>query len=129
MTARAMVPLFSYGTLQRRDVQITQFGRALAGRADALPGYVLGEVAIADPQEAASLGQSHFANAEPSADPDAAIPGTVLELTEAELAAADRYEEGAQYRRMWLRLRSGIDAWVYLRAARPHDMLQEKDRR
>jgi hypothetical protein len=33
------VLLFSYGTLQKKNVQIANFGRELTGRADALPGY------------------------------------------------------------------------------------------
>lgn len=38
--------------------------------------------------------------------------GTVFEVTEAELAAADRYEP-AGYKRVSARLASGKQAWVY----------------
>jgi hypothetical protein len=34
-----MPKLFSYGTLQQEDVQLTTFGRRLAGVADSLVGY------------------------------------------------------------------------------------------
>src|SRR5579871_1487612 len=36
------VLLFSYGTLQEKNVQIATFGRELTGRRDALPGYTRG---------------------------------------------------------------------------------------
>ena len=37
------VLLFSYGTLQDKDVQMANFGRELTGHEDALPGYALGD--------------------------------------------------------------------------------------
>jgi hypothetical protein len=43
------------------------------------------------------------------------VAGTVLELTAEELAAADRYEVD-DYRRVPVRLGSGLQAWVYLSA-------------
>lgn len=39
MTAVTTVLLFSYGTLQHKDVQIATFGRELTGRKDSLLGY------------------------------------------------------------------------------------------
>ena len=65
-------------------------------------------------------GESHYANAEPSSDPEDAVSGTVFEITEQELAAADKYEEVAEYRRISVKLRSGDQAWVYV-FARPGD--------
>jgi gamma-glutamylcyclotransferase (GGCT)/AIG2-like uncharacterized protein YtfP len=108
------VLLFSYGTLQRKSVQIATFGRELTGRQDVLPGYTTGRVAITDPNEAAHIGDSHYANAEPSSNPEDTVPGTVFEVTEEELAAADQYEEPAAYRRIVVTLRSGDRAWVYV---------------
>lgn len=96
------VLLFSYGTLQDKDVQIANFGRELTGREDALPGYL--------------RRQGRHANAEESSDPADAVPGIVFEVTVEELAAADRYEAAADYRRISVRLRSGVQAWVYVRA-------------
>jgi gamma-glutamylcyclotransferase (GGCT)/AIG2-like uncharacterized protein YtfP len=98
------VLLFSYGTLQNKNVQIANFGRELTGREDALTGYARRAVGI-------------YANAEPSSDPDDAVTGTVFEVTEQELAAADKYEEPANYRRILVTLRSGVQAWVYVHAA------------
>jgi gamma-glutamylcyclotransferase (GGCT)/AIG2-like uncharacterized protein YtfP len=110
------VLLFSYGTLQKKNVQLANFGHELTGREDALPGYALRTAPIADPKVAELIGELHYANAEPSSNPEDAVSGTVFEITESELAAADEYEEAAQYRRISVRLRSGIRAWVYVRA-------------
>jgi gamma-glutamylcyclotransferase (GGCT)/AIG2-like uncharacterized protein YtfP len=100
------VLLFSYGTLQDRSVQIANFGRELTGRPDALPGYA---------RRLVSSGESTYANAVPNSDPEEAVSGTVFEITEQELAAADRYEEDAAYIRIFVTLRSGDQAWVYVR--------------
>src|SRR5882757_4503128 len=96
-----MVTLFSYGTLQDRNVQLANFGRELTGREDALPGY-----------KRRMVGQ--YANAEPSSNPEDAVPGMVSEITEQELASADKYEEDADYGRLFVTLRSGDRAWVYV---------------
>jgi gamma-glutamylcyclotransferase (GGCT)/AIG2-like uncharacterized protein YtfP len=108
------VLLFSYGTLQKKDIQIANFGRELKGRDDAVPRYTLGTVPVLDPKVAALTGEWQHATLEPSSDPEAAVLGMVFELTEKELAAADRYEEAAGYRRISVTLRSGANAWVYV---------------
>ena len=115
-TSTPTVLLFSYGTLQNKNVQLANFGRELTGREDALRGYVRRMVEIMDPEIAALTGESHYANVEPSSNPEDAVAGTVFEITEQELAVADRYEEDAEYRRISVTLRSGAQAWVYLRA-------------
>ena len=108
--------LFSYGTLQKKDVQIANFGRELTGREDVLPGYARWMVAISDPTLAALSGESLYANVRPSSNPEDAVSGTVFEITGEELAAADEYEELGGYHRISVTLRSGDQAWVYLRA-------------
>jgi gamma-glutamylcyclotransferase (GGCT)/AIG2-like uncharacterized protein YtfP len=108
--------LFSYGTLRNKNVQIANFGRELTGREDALPGYARRMAAIIDPKLAALSGESHHANVEPSSNPKDAVSGTVFEITEQELVVADKYEEVAKYRRISVTLRSGAQAWVYIRA-------------
>jgi gamma-glutamylcyclotransferase (GGCT)/AIG2-like uncharacterized protein YtfP len=110
------VLLFSYGTLQKKNVQIANFGRELTGRQDALPGYTRRMAPINDPSAAAAIGQSHYANAVPSSNPEDAVSGNVFEITEQELAAADQYEEDADYHRILVTLRSGDRAWVYVRS-------------
>ena len=110
----AKVLLFSYGTLQNKSVQLANFGRELSGRGDELPGYSRSMIPIADPDIAALTGESHYANVEPSSNPDDSVPGTVFEITEEELAAADKYEAAVDYRRIAVTLRSGARAWVYV---------------
>ena len=106
--------LFSYGTLQYKNVQIANFGRELTGRKDALPGYTRGRVPITDPEVVASSGETYYANAVPSPNPEDAVSGTVFEITGQDLAAADKYEEPAAYRRVSVTLMSGDRAWVYI---------------
>jgi gamma-glutamylcyclotransferase (GGCT)/AIG2-like uncharacterized protein YtfP len=113
---KSTVLLFSYGSLQNKNVQIANFGRELNGREDALPGYARGLVPIIDPKLMASSGESHHANVVPTSNAQDAVAGTVFEITEQELAAADIYEEVAEYRRISVKLKSGNRAWVYLRA-------------
>ncbi len=113
--AKDPILLFSYGTLQDRNVQIAHFGRELRGRPDAMPGYRQSMIAISDPQVVATSGKSHHPIVEPSADPNDEVPGCVFEITAQELAAADKYEV-ADYKRVSVRLKSGLQAWVYVRA-------------
>ena len=112
-----MPQLFSYGTLQEHGVQRATFGRLLHGRADALPGFERTLVPIDDPAVAAATGRTHHANVLRRAGVTTQVPGTVFEITDAELAAADGYERIAGYARIEVRLASGVDAWVYVHAA------------
>ncbi len=106
--------LFSYGTLQDSAVQMANFGRLLSGRADSLPGYTLLPIAIDDPTVVALSGKSQHTIAKRSAAGDEVI-GMVFEITAEELDAADRYEV-AEYTRVLVTLKSGVDAWVYVAA-------------
>ncbi len=45
---------------------------------------------------------------------EAVIEGFVYELTEKELERADRYE-GKDYKRVKIKLYSGVGSWLYLR--------------
>jgi len=109
------VQLFSYGTLQQENVQMETFGRRLSGRPDALPGHRREMVRITDPDVIAASGADHHPIVLESGDPADEVVGTVFEITEAELAAADDYEVD-DYKRVSVRLRSGMDAWVYVKA-------------
>lgn len=109
------VLLFSYGTLQTKAVQLANFGRELTGHADAIPGYAVTMVAISDPEVVRLSGESHHPIVAPSDNPADEVAGMVFEITPQELAAADDYEV-SDYKRISVRLRSGVDAWVYVRA-------------
>lgn len=106
--------LFSYGTLQQESVQLANFGRRLNGRADVLMGWRLSTVQIIDPEVLVQSGLSVHKILVPGKLSDE-IDGVVFEITSEELKAADGYETEA-YRRVKLRLRSGIETWVYVAA-------------
>jgi gamma-glutamylcyclotransferase (GGCT)/AIG2-like uncharacterized protein YtfP len=93
--------LFSYGTLQDEAVQLSTFGRTLVGALDELPQY----------------SQSTFGpylNIRFTGNESDAVRGTRFEISITELEEADIYEATADYKRIEVRLNSGIRAWVYL---------------
>ncbi len=107
--------LFSYGTLQDKAVQIANFGRELTGRSDSIVGYTQTFVAIDDHEVIATSGKTHHPIVQPSSNPEDEVSGTVFEITVQELAAADEYEV-SDYKRVSVSLKSGAQAWVYIRA-------------
>ncbi len=104
--------LFSYGTLQQEAVQMSTFGRRLMGEPDELVGFEAGWFRIDDPDFVATSGQAQHAIVRFTGRSASRVRGTVFEVSDAELASADRYEP-AGYRRIATRLASGKDAWVY----------------
>ena len=108
--------LFSYGTLQREDVQLTTFGRRLSGTRDDLVGFESSLVPIADPELAAAAGMTHHVNAAFTGTPESRVRGTAFEVTDAEIALADTYEQRAAYTRIRVMLAAGRQAWVYVDA-------------
>jgi len=108
------IPLFSYGTLQLESVQLSSFGRRLQGEPDALPGYARTMVEITDPQVLATSGERFHPIVAPSDDPTDEVQGTVFLVSAGELAAADRYEV-SDCHRVQVRLKSGVEAWVYVK--------------
>jgi gamma-glutamylcyclotransferase (GGCT)/AIG2-like uncharacterized protein YtfP len=105
--------LFSYGSLQQEIVQLATYGHVLRGQADELIGWRLTAVSVPHWHKAFASGLTHYANVEPTPDPGALVPGTVFEITDAELEAADAYEQDAEYVRALVSLASGRSAWVY----------------
>ena len=106
--------LFSYGTLQKREIQITHFGRELTGRADTLPGYRRRMLTVTEPSVIELTGETQTPTAEPSSGAGDSIAGVVFEITPDELAAVDKYEHAARYRRLRVTLSSGAEAWLYV---------------
>lgn len=106
--------LFSYGTLQQDGVQMTSFGRLLKGAPDALPGWKREMVEITDPDVLAKSGE-RFHPIVVRGEISDEVAGMAFEITQDELAAADHYEV-ADYKRVSLKLKSGVEAWVYVRA-------------
>ena len=112
----AMPLVFSYGTLQEENVQLSTFGRLLEGQRDELLGFEQSLVRFEDPQVAATGGKTHHANVTFNGRNDSRVHGTVFAITDAELAAADQYEQLAAYKRVAAMLASGKEAWVYVDA-------------
>jgi hypothetical protein len=107
------VALFSYGTLQLPRVQLATYGRELSGRPDALLGYRLAPLKIADPEVVRISGKAVHTIARATGDRADRIAGMLLELSEEELVATDAYEVGLSAR-IEAELESGITAWVYV---------------
>jgi hypothetical protein len=117
MTADADSPihrLFSYGTLRQSVVQVALFGREVTTLDDQLPGYRLDWITITDPSVIATSGSDRHPILREGNLGDA-VDGAYLELTAAELAAADAYEVD-DYVRAAVVLGSGLEAWAYLAA-------------
>ena len=96
-----MEQLFVYGTLMEPGVQERVFGRIVPGEPDRLTGYNKGNI---------RLGGRVYPIVRPS--PGSSVTGLVLQLSQAELELADRYETSA-YRRKKAWLASGRQVWVY----------------
>lgn len=95
--------LFAYGTLRNPAVQQRLFGRDLPSAPDALTGYILASILI---------GGTTYPILHPGSSADR-VPGTALQMTESDLAAADAYE-GEDYARISVTLESGRRAFVYV---------------
>jgi gamma-glutamylcyclotransferase (GGCT)/AIG2-like uncharacterized protein YtfP len=107
--------LFSYGTLQQRDVQLATFGRELQGTADQLLGFHQSMVKIENPEVVKTSGKTHHPIVKQTDIAEDRVAGTVFEVTDDELAHADKYEV-SDYKRVLAPLFSGRTAWVYVDA-------------
>ena len=110
---KADIALFSYGTLQMREVQLGNYGRPLDGEPDALVGYRLEVLPDRDPDAVRVSGTKTHMVVRKTDDPADRVAGVVFMLTAQELAATDRYE-GSDYVRAELKLESGRQALVYV---------------
>lgn len=106
--------LFSYGTLQDEAVQIGTFGRTLLGTSDALVGHALKDLQICDPRVIALSGKSVHQILVETGNAADVVFGTVFEISDEELEKADTYEVD-DYIRTQVILRSGLQAWVYMK--------------
>lgn len=115
MTTFRTINLFSYGTLQLESVQLSSFGRLLEGQGDAMPGFRQEMLEITDPEVIRTSGERFHPVVMPSDNPSDAVEGQVFRITPQELEAADRYEV-SDYKRIEVTLRSGLRAFVYVKA-------------
>lgn len=98
-----MEKLFTYGSLQYPEIQQKLFGRLLEGSSDTLVGH-----------EKAKLNVDGKTFNVANQKEGSSIDGFVYELSDKELERADRYE-GKAYKRIKTKLKSGEEAWLYLR--------------
>lgn len=104
--------LFSYGTLQKENVQIELFGRRLTGVKDLLKGYKFSPVEITDELFLSKGEEKYQLTIIHSKNEKDIINGTVFEMIEKELFLADKYEP-VNYKRSKVTLASGKEAWIY----------------
>ena len=97
-------------------MQLSAFGRRLDGLRDELVGFEPSSVRIDDPKTAAALGRTHHAHVTFNGRSGSRVEGTVFEVSDAELAAADAFERPFAYHRIEVTLASGTQAWVYVYA-------------
>jgi gamma-glutamylcyclotransferase (GGCT)/AIG2-like uncharacterized protein YtfP len=103
--------LFSYGTLQRDDVQLALFGRLLNGTKDVLNDYQITSIEITDESFLAKGEDKIQRTLVPSKNDS--VEGTVFEISEEELLLSDTYEPD-NYQRVKVILQSGTETWIYL---------------
>ena len=82
-------------------MQLSTFGRRLAGDCDELPGFRLGT-------------SGPHADAVFTGDQTDRVAGMRFDVSADELASADEYERADQYTRVAVTLASGREAWVYV---------------
>ncbi len=106
--------LFSYGTLQLKQVQLETFGRLLKGTTDTLVGYRIEKIKITDPDVLAVSQEPYHPIATHTGHIHDHIEGSCFSITKKELEHADTYEV-SDYKRVKIILRSGKEAWVYIK--------------
>ncbi|MEO8064415.1 MAG: gamma-glutamylcyclotransferase family protein [Pseudomonadota bacterium] len=102
-----MPRVFSYGSLQKSEVQLATFGVLLPGVAAEIVGFELVHL-HRDGKQLANVVRSHSQTNR--------VGGTVFEFTVAQLALADEYERPDNYARIEAPLAAGGVAWVYVDA-------------
>ena len=110
-----MEKLVSYGTLKLEPVQLSTFGRKLHWYNDILTGYRLSTLEIKDPNVIATSGQSSHPILKYTGNPLDIVDVIVFDITFQELIQADAYEV-SDYKRVSVKVNSGIYAWAYVSA-------------
>lgn len=95
--------LFTYGSLQEKEIQLGVFSRLLGGFDDTLHGHRISDNKVA----------GRYPTLELTENTEDHISGKVYILTDEELKKADFYE-GEAYKRIEVILSSGRKAWTYL---------------
>ena len=111
-----MPQIFSYGSLQQVPGQLSIYGRVLRGEPDELIDCVRTLIEVPKWHKAAGAGLTHYATVTFTPGSGSRVPGTRLELTDAELVSSDAYEEESEYLRVMATVASGRMVWVYVSA-------------
>jgi gamma-glutamylcyclotransferase (GGCT)/AIG2-like uncharacterized protein YtfP len=109
-----MENLFSYGTLQQENVQLSTFKRRLEGHPDFITGYKLSLLEIKDPTVIATSGKKYHPIVEYTGIVSDTVAGTVFKVSADELKQADEYEV-SEYKRVRAMLKSGEETWIYVK--------------
>lgn len=116
--------LFSYGTLQYEAVQLTNFGRKLEGTIDTLSKFELSELKITDADVIATSGEDVHPIVVYTGEDTDKVQGMVFDVSSEELKQADSYEV-SDYKRIKVKLDSGVFAWVYVHVMNTCDEFEQ----
>lgn len=108
-----MPNLFSYGTLQKEQVQIETFGRILKGEKDILTGYKLEMLEITDPEVLRKSNQQYHPILVFSGNSEDEVEGVLFEVTYEEILQADEYEVD-DYKRIETVFKSRKKGFIYI---------------
>lgn len=108
-----MPHLFSYGTLQKEQVQIETFGRILQGERDILIGYQLKMLEITDLEVLRKSNQKYHPILEFSGNTEDEVRGVLFEVSYEEILKADEYEVD-DYKRIETVFKSGKKGFIYV---------------
>ena len=109
-----MPNLFSYGTLQKEQVQIETFGRILKGEKDTLVGYDLEMIEITDPEVVRKSSQTFHPIINFTGNMNDMVEGILFEVSNDELLNADKYEVD-YYKRIEREFQSGKKGYIYVK--------------
>ena len=105
--------LFSYGTLQQKNVQLDTLGRLLEGKHDVLQEYCILELKIEHKSVIKLSGKEIHPILISTGNIKDEVEGTVFGINSSELLMADKYEVD-DYSRVEAILKSGTKAWIYV---------------
>lgn len=105
--------LFSYGTLQKEQVQVETFGRILVGKKDTLVGFTIMQIEITDIAVLKTSGQQFHPIIQFTGNQQDKVDGVLFEVTDDELLQADKYEV-KDYIRICENFESGKKGYVYV---------------
>ncbi len=108
-----MEKLFSYGTLQFKNVQLDTFGRILNGTKEKLLGYKTERLKITDDSVINSSHNDNHPIIRYTGNKIDLVEGLLFEITHDELLLADSYEVD-DYKRVKVTFKSGRGGWVYV---------------